>query len=101
LEEISYTKIMDTEDKSGLSGAVPPEAWSEWHWFVTVRFKFLNALVESNDGGLFEAVHTKSAFKIDVSTGRDGNGVSRIVPDFLQNYLREDADVLVIGHGSA
>jgi hypothetical protein len=99
--EILDAKIVDTEDKSGLSGAVPPEAWSERHRFVTGRGKFFNELVEGDNGGLFEAVHTVSDFEIYIAISLDGDGVARIGPDFLRNDGRGDVDVLVIGHRSA
>jgi hypothetical protein len=43
----------------------------------------LNELVESDDGGLFEAVHATPDFEIYIAVGGNLDVIARVVPDFL------------------
>jgi hypothetical protein len=58
----------------------------------------LDRLVESNDAGFFEAVHTMSDFKIDIAISGDGDVVTLFIPYFLGDDRAMDADVLEVSH---
>ena len=58
-------------------------------------------LFEGEDAGFFEAIHAPSDFEVDEAVGRDVDGVAGIVPHFFGGHFRENADVLVVGHGGA
>jgi hypothetical protein len=85
----------------GAFGVVAPETWCERHGFVACWGEFLYELVESNDGGFFEAAHTASDFKAHVSVVGDFNVVLGIVPDFLGNDIGANAHVLEVFHWGA
>jgi hypothetical protein len=98
---VGCVKVFHAEGERGALHVMAPEAWSEWHGFVSGRLQFLDELVESEDAGFFEAIHTATDFEVDVAVAGDGNGVSVIVPDFFQNDGWADAYVLEVCHGCA
>ena len=55
-----------------------PEARCEGRGFVSGRCQFLDELVESEDAGFFEAVHTMADFEVDIAVA--GNGSDRPRP---------------------
>ena len=58
-------------------------------------------MFEGEDVGFFEAIHAPSDLEVDESVGRDVDGVAGIVLYFFEGHFRENADVLVVGHGGA
>ena len=95
--EIFHAKIVDTESEHGALPVMAPEAWGEWHGFVSGRFQFLDELVESEDAGFFGALHAATDFEVDVAVAGNGNGVSVVVPDFFRNdHGWSDAYVLEV-----
>ena len=99
--EIFYSEIIDAEDESGSFCTVFPEAGGERHGFVPGRIKFLDELIESNDGGLFETVHASPDFEVDIAVVGDVDVIAWVVPDLLGDDGLGDAHVLKIGHGGA
>ena len=67
------------------SGFVTPKARSEWHGCVAMGRQFLDELVEGNNPGFFETVHTPTDFEIYVPVTCDLNVVAWAIPDFLWN----------------
>ena len=63
--------------------------------------QFLEELVESEDASFFEAIHATADFKIDVAIAGNGNVVTVIIPDLLQNDGGLDVYVLEVCHGCA
>ena len=58
-------------------------------------------LFEGKDAGFFEAIHAPSDLEVDESVGRDVDGVAGIILHLFGDHFRENADVLVVGHGGA
>ena len=89
--KVFHAEIVDEEGERGVFCAMAPEAWGERHGFISGRFQFPDELVESEDAGFFEAVHTVMDFEVDVAIAGDGDGVSVIVSDFFRNDEWSDA----------
>ena len=96
---VGCVKVFHAEGERGALHVMAPEAWSEWHGFVSGRLQFLDELVESEDAGFFEAIHTATDFEVDVAVAGDGNGAAVIVPDFFRNDGWADSYVLEVRHG--
>jgi hypothetical protein len=58
----------------------------------------LDKLVESNDAGFFEAIHTASDFKIGVAISGDGDVLTLVIPYFLGDDRGSDSDVLEVSY---
>ena len=85
--DVSFGEILDAKvvNEGGASGLVTPKAWSKWHGCIAIGCQFLDELIESNNPGFFEAVHTSTNFEIYVPVVCDLNVVAWVVPDFLGN----------------
>jgi hypothetical protein len=79
-------KVINLEIPEGKSRSlclVVPEAGSEGHGFVAVRGELFNKLIESDDAGFFEALHSRADSEIDIAINGDGDGVTMIIPHLL------------------
>ncbi len=99
--EILDAKVVEAEEESGEFGAVAPKTRGERHGFVAVGFQFLDKLVERDDSGFLETVHTLAYFDIDIAVVGNGDVILGVVPHFLGDNRRADLDVLVVAHGGA
>ena len=103
---VGFGKVLDAEvvyaeDEGGGLGAMAPEAGGEGHGFVAVGCEFFDELVERDDVGFLEAVHTATDFEIDVAVVGDVDVVAWIVPYFLGNVGWVDSHILEVLHGGA
>jgi len=81
--EMLDSKVVDAQDKGGLSCFVAPEARCERHWLVTMRCQFFDKLVESKDASFLEALHSFSNFEIDETVVGNLDVIAGIVPNLL------------------
>jgi hypothetical protein len=99
--EIFNSKVVDAEDEGGSFCLVAPESWGERHRGVAVGCEVLDEEVEGDDAGFFQAVHSFSDFQVDETIGGDVDIIVGVVPDFLGDDGRGDADILVVIHGGS
>ena len=99
--EVFHAEVVDAECESCSFCFVSPEAWREWHGFVSMRGQVFNQVVKSDDSGFFEAVHASLNFEINIAIVGYVYVVIRVILDFLWDDGWVHSHVLVIVHGSA